>query len=238
MFHAFSQPWPQKPSNRSLLSQLCEIPTLVLKGTKPIFTSSDAQLLFGIAALGSSCTFHGNIQSLELISEVAKQPLPLLVKEFFVPIFAVCIAVYCNGKDDEGNSGKVLRESILQIAKISELERDDLIKKNMVSIVSFLLSLTTSSSYAEMPFFLDETVIICVQTIVDGFIEINNRPLNVCVVDEVNIFRPDRVFKFLLEMHYQILAAIHPRHKCHKLSSIAVLIRIIGQRVVTSSTSK
>ncbi|KAG0493469.1 hypothetical protein HPP92_004463 [Vanilla planifolia] len=77
--------------------------------------------------------WRGNIQSLELISEVAKQPLPLLVKEFFVPIFAVCMAVYCNGKDDEGNSGKVLRESILQIAKISELERDDLIKKNMAS---------------------------------------------------------------------------------------------------------
>ncbi|KAG0491470.1 hypothetical protein HPP92_004868 [Vanilla planifolia] len=207
MFHAFSQPWPQKPSNRSLLSQLCEIPTLVLKVQSLFFTSSDAQLLFGIAALGSSCTFHGNIQSLELISEVAKQPLPLLVKEF------LCQYLRC----------------ALQFIAMERMMK--------VSIVSFLLSLTTSSSYAEMPFFLDETVIICVQTIVDGFIEINNRPLNVCVVDEVNIFRPDRVFKFLLEMHYQILAAIHPRHKCHKLSSIAVLIRIIGQRVVTSSTS-
>ncbi|PKA53876.1 Serine/threonine-protein kinase ATM [Apostasia shenzhenica] len=106
-----------------------------------------------------------------------------------------------------------------------------------VSIVSFLLSLATSSTNAEIPFFNKETVIRSVQTIVDGFLDIDDRPKHLCVVDKINIFRPDRIFKFLLEIHYQIHSVVHPRHKYHGLSSIEALIRIIGHRACASSSS-
>ncbi|XP_020270626.1 serine/threonine-protein kinase ATM [Asparagus officinalis] len=118
-----------------------------------------------------------------------------------------------------------------------ELERDELIKKNMVSIISFLLSLTSSCADPEMPSFTKDTVVLSVQTIVDGFFEMDESPKTVGVVDKINIFRPDRVFKFLVEIHYQITIAIHPRHKCHRLSAIEALIQIIGHRATVSSTS-
>ncbi|KAJ1418257.1 PIK-related kinase [Sesbania bispinosa] len=57
------------------------------------------------------------------------------------------------------------------------------------------------------------------------------------VVDKINIFRPDRVFMFLVEIHYKIAAASHYRHKCHRLAGIEVLISVLGQRVAVLSTS-
>nr|POE61865.1 serine/threonine-protein kinase atm [Quercus suber] len=43
---------------------------------------------------------------------------------------------------------------------------------------------------------------------------------------------------FLVEMHYKIAAAVHHRHKCHRLAGIEVLISIIGHRAAVSSTFK
>ncbi|KAK8913867.1 hypothetical protein KSP39_PZI023607 [Platanthera zijinensis] len=63
---------------------------------------------------------------------VANQSLSMLSREYFVPIFAMCMAVYCNGKHGKEISGEALCDSLLHIAKISELERDVLIKRNMV----------------------------------------------------------------------------------------------------------
>jgi len=83
------------------------------------------------------------------LMQVACKSLPLLAKEFFSPIFAVCFAVHCGDKPGKESGGTVLHSSILHIAEISELERDELIKKNMVwiradcflvlSVVSFLI---------------------------------------------------------------------------------------------------
>ncbi|ONK66300.1 uncharacterized protein A4U43_C06F6270 [Asparagus officinalis] len=109
--------------------------------------------------------------------------------------------------------------------------------RTKVSIISFLLSLTSSCADPEMPSFTKDTVVLSVQTIVDGFFEMDESPKTVGVVDKINIFRPDRVFKFLVEIHYQITIAIHPRHKCHRLSAIEALIQIIGHRATVSSTS-
>ncbi|XP_065624270.1 serine/threonine-protein kinase ATM-like [Quercus suber] len=39
-------------------------------------------------------------------------------------------------------------------------------------------------------------------------------------------------------MHYKIAAAVHHRHKCHRLAGIEVLISIIQYRAAVSSTSK
>lgn len=67
--------------------------------------------------------------------QVSLQPLSVLVREYFVPICALCIAVHCSMKPNKEIGGMALNNLILQIANISELERDELIKKHMVSLL-------------------------------------------------------------------------------------------------------
>ena len=58
------------------------------------------------------------------------------MKDHFVPIFSLCMALHCSKKLNKENGAVVLRSSILHIAEITERERDDLIKKNMVNFYS------------------------------------------------------------------------------------------------------
>ena len=56
-----------------------------------------------------------------------------------------------------------------------------------------------------------------------------------CILwNETTIF----IMQFIVEMHYKIAAAVHHRHKCHRLAGIEVLISILGHRAAVSSTSK
>lgn len=64
--------------------------------------------------------------------QVASQPLAVLVKSQFVPIFAVCMALHCSKRSGWEKGAVVLQSSILHLAEISENERDKLIKKYMV----------------------------------------------------------------------------------------------------------
>ncbi|XP_058091812.1 serine/threonine-protein kinase ATM isoform X2 [Magnolia sinica] len=177
-----------------------------------------------------------NSTDLNWVSTVACQPLAVLAKNHFVPIFAVCMAFHCSTKSDKEKGAMVLRSSILHLAEISEHERDDLIKKQMVTIVSFLLSLSSSAMDPAIPFFSVDTIVLAIRTIVDGFLEMDDHHTNAGVIDKIHIFRPDRVFMFLVEIHHQITAAVPPRHRCHRLSGIEVLTNIIGHRVSVPST--
>jgi ataxia telangiectasia mutated family protein len=58
--------------------------------------------------------------------------LSIIIKKYFVPIFGLCIAVRCGTGPEKDLAETVLCESVLQLGEISELERDDLIKKHMV----------------------------------------------------------------------------------------------------------
>lgn len=78
--------------------------------------------------------------------QATSQPLPLLVKEYLVSIFALCIAVYCNGRPGKDISGTTLCDSILHIAKITELEIDELREIWQVLIVQPLRSAPISYS--------------------------------------------------------------------------------------------
>lgn len=64
--------------------------------------------------------------------QVACQPCADLVKHHFVHIFSISMALHCSKKAGSGKGSRVLGSSILQIAEISEHERDELIKKCMV----------------------------------------------------------------------------------------------------------
>ncbi|XP_042498310.1 serine/threonine-protein kinase ATM isoform X2 [Macadamia integrifolia] len=181
--------------------------------------------------------FGGDTTNLSLLAKVSGQPLRDLAICHFVPIFAVCMALYCSDKKGSEKGAAALQGSLLYIAELTEPERDKLIKKHMVSIVSYILSLASSALKPTIPFFSQDTIVLAIQTVVDGFLETDNHPANICVVDKINIFRPDRVFMFILQMHYKVTEAVHYRHRCHHLSGIHVLINIIGHRVVVPSTS-
>ncbi|XP_010243049.1 PREDICTED: serine/threonine-protein kinase ATM isoform X1 [Nelumbo nucifera] len=179
----------------------------------------------------------GDNTNLKLVSSIAHQPLAALANDHFVPIFAVCMAMHGSRKSGNEMGLVVLQSSILHIAEISEQERDNLIKKHMVSIVSLLFSLASSASDPAVPFFSKETIVFAIQAVVDGFLEMDYCPRNVCVVDKINVFRPDRVFVFIVEMHYKIEAAVHHRHRCDRLSGVDVLVHVIGHRAAVPSTS-
>lgn len=69
------------------------------------------------------------------------QPLSAIIKGYFVPIFGLSIAVRCGTGPEKDLAETVLCESLLQLGEISELERDDLIKKHMVSFTRITFSL-------------------------------------------------------------------------------------------------
>jgi hypothetical protein len=58
------------------------------------------------------------------------------------------------------------------------------------------------------------------------------------VVDKMQVFRPDRVFMLLLQIHYEIHGACHPRHRCHLLASLAAIVTVIDKRAVVTSTCR
>ncbi|PRQ24322.1 putative non-specific serine/threonine protein kinase [Rosa chinensis] len=180
---------------------------------------------------------HGDSSSLSWVARIACQPPAVLVKNHFVQIFSVCMGLHCSKRSGWEKGADVLQNSILHLAQISENERDKLIKKHMVSIVSHILSLASSAPNPTVPFFSRDTIVRGIQTIVDGFLEMEDYATSVCVVDKINIFRPDRVFMFIVELHYRIAAATHHRHTCHRLAGIEVLIDVLGHRAAMASTS-
>ncbi|XP_073048595.1 serine/threonine-protein kinase ATM isoform X20 [Primulina eburnea] len=169
-------------------------------------------------------------------TKVACQPCAALVKSHFVHIFSVCMAMHCSKKAGWERGSRVLETSILLIVNISEHERDELIKKQMVSIVNHTLSLASNSSDCPLPFFSKDTIACTIQTIVDGFLDSEEHSKSFELVDKINIFRPDRVFMFIVDLHYKIAAAAHHWHKCNHLAGIEVLVNLLGHRAVIPST--
>ncbi|PVH39126.1 hypothetical protein PAHAL_5G442300 [Panicum hallii] len=180
---------------------------------------------------------RGDAADLNWISKILSQPLSVIIKRYFVPIFGLSIAARCGTGPEKDLAETALCESLLQLGEISELERDDLIKKHMVSIVAFLLSVSSSAHGPQFPYFSKEIVALSLKTVVDGFVDTMDDDLaNTVVIDKINIFRADRVFKFLLAIHQHVADACHPRHMCHRLCAIEVLIDVLGHRVVLEST--
>lgn len=180
---------------------------------------------------------HGDTSNLNWVAKIACEPLADLVKNHFVPIFSISMALHCSERSGSELGAVVLQSSILHLAEISEIERDKLIKKHLVSIVSHIISLASSASDPAVPFFSRDTIVHAVRTVVDGFLEMEDCSRSAGVVDKINIFRPDRVFMFIVELHYKIAAAVRHRHQCHRLAGVEVLINVLGHRAAVSSTS-
>ncbi|KAL6583807.1 hypothetical protein OROMI_003096 [Orobanche minor] len=174
--------------------------------------------------------------NLQWISKVARLPCADLVKYHFVDIFSVCMALHCSKKAGCNNGSSVLGSYILRIAEISEHERDELIKKRMVSIVNQTLSLASSVSDPPLPFFSKDTIESAIRTVVDGFLDSEDQSRSCNLMDKINIFRPDRVFMFILDIHYKVTAAAYHWHKFNHLSGVEVLVNLLGDRTAIPST--
>ncbi|XP_047965261.1 serine/threonine-protein kinase ATM [Salvia hispanica] len=174
--------------------------------------------------------------NIKWVAKVACQPSADLVKQHFVHIFSISMALHCSKKAGSGNGYRVLGTYILQIAELSEHERDELIKKRMVSIVNQTLSLASSVSDPPLPFFSKDTIASAVQTVVDGFLDGEDQSRSHNLADKINIFRPGRVFTFIVDMHYKVTTAAHHRHKCNHLAGIEVLVNLLGFRAAIPST--
>ncbi|XP_021718930.1 serine/threonine-protein kinase ATM-like isoform X2 [Chenopodium quinoa] len=194
-------------------------------------------LLFCCPWLLPALVLHGDSANLQCLAELTRQSVPVLVRSHFVPVFSICMVLYCSKMAGWEKGSAALQSKILHFAEISEDERDMLIKKHMVTIVCQILSLASSASDTMVPLFSRKIVELAVRTVVDGFMELDNHSSIEGVVDKINVFRPDRVFMLLVELHYKVTAAVHERHRSHRLAGIEVLISILGHRVAVPSTS-
>nr|GMC69889.1 serine/threonine-protein kinase ATM isoform X2 [Ipomoea batatas] len=75
---------------------------------------------------------HGDVSNLNWIAKIVRLPPPAIVRNHFVQIFSVCMALHCSKNPEREKGSTVLESSILKIAEMSENERDKLIKKQMV----------------------------------------------------------------------------------------------------------
>lgn len=72
---------------------------------------------------------HEDNSNLNWVAKISGQPLEVMVKDHFVPIFSVGMALHCSQAAGWENGAMTLQCSILSLAKISESDRDKLIKK-------------------------------------------------------------------------------------------------------------
>ncbi|VFQ85890.1 unnamed protein product [Cuscuta campestris] len=179
---------------------------------------------------------HGDVCNLNWIAQIINLPPSAIVKNHFVQIFSVCMALHCSKNTVREKGSAVLESSILKVGEMSESERDKLIKKQMVAIVNNIFSLASCTSDPVLPYFSKDTIAQAIVTVVDGFLEMNDSSRSFGVIDNINVFRADRVFMFIVEMHYKIATAAHYRHKCNWLAGIEVIIDVLEQRVAVSST--
>ncbi|GAB4845684.1 hypothetical protein Ancab_039087 [Ancistrocladus abbreviatus] len=169
--------------------------------------------------------------NLDWVANITGQSLAVLVKDQFVPIFSICMALHCSRKPGWEKGTAVLRSLILRIAEMSEDERDKLIKKHMMQLLRFIprVQLSMQSKQLLMASWR------CTIPLIVAHME--DCTTMVGVVDRINIFRPDRVFMLIVDMHYKVTAAVNQRHRCHRLSGLEALINILGQRAAVASTS-
>ncbi|XP_073048592.1 serine/threonine-protein kinase ATM isoform X17 [Primulina eburnea] len=139
----------------------CGVSLVALVEARDIFTSNLEPMNFikyCCPWLLPALILQEDANSLKWVAKVACQPCAALVKSHFVHIFSVCMAMHCSKKAGWERGSRVLETSILLIVNISEHERDELIKKQMVSIVNHTLSLASNSSDCPLPFFSKDTI--------------------------------------------------------------------------------
>ncbi|XP_024025502.1 serine/threonine-protein kinase ATM-like [Morus notabilis] len=104
------------------LAAVVEIRQLFVADSEPSYF-----MLYCCNWLLPTLVLHGDSSNLSWVSKIAGQPLSILVKDHFVQIFSICIELHCSNTSDGHKGADVLQNSILQLAQISESERDTLL---------------------------------------------------------------------------------------------------------------
>ncbi|CAM6085267.1 unnamed protein product [Calypogeia fissa] len=186
-----------------------------------------------------SLIYYERVDQIRWLATTLSLSAPALVKQHFQSIFAGILPLHLGS--DEGlqtRAARALQVSMLELANISEDERDTLIQKRMVQIVGSLFRLCSARGKPQLPYFPKERTVLAIKTVVDGFFDSDQVSQGENVIDKMQVFRPDRVFKLLLELHFDLFTALHPRHRRNLLTSLAALIQVLDKRVIVPSTCR
>ncbi|KAH7439431.1 hypothetical protein KP509_04G060500 [Ceratopteris richardii] len=220
------------------LPTLVEIKDLLVCNSEPVdFLNYSASMMLPPLLL------YDRDDELTWLSKVVSKPVSTLVKDSFVAIFSTLLPMYCHGSEKGRESAhSVLQGKMLTVANLSEDDRDILIRKHMVSIVNSLFQLCSVADSPQFPLYTKQAIISSVQTVVDGFCGRDDFTPEVDehggVKDALKIFRSDRVFMFILQIHLQLESSFSPRHKRDKLAGLECLIDVIQNNIKVPSTCR
>eukprot|EP00850_Spirogloea_muscicola_P022712 SM000308S11822 [mRNA] locus=s308:82698:105864:+ [translate_table: standard] len=176
-------------------------------------------------------------EDITYIAKVLNISTPKLVMDNFAPTFGAILPLYqTNVKEDTVKASSVLQGLMLEVAEISENERDLLISKKLLSIVSVILSHTSVNEEPKLQQYSKQVIVEALRTVIDGFWQGEEPSQPRSLIDQMNILRPDRVFTLLLRLHHELERAICPRHKKHQLAALGAFVDVLQKRVVEPST--
>ncbi|KAL2608088.1 hypothetical protein R1flu_026661 [Riccia fluitans] len=183
--------------------------------------------------------FCGRTEEITWLAKALSVSVPELMKQHFVSIFSGILPLHLGSTKGIGKqAANALQVSMLSLAEITEDERDALIQKQMVPIVCALFGLCSARDKPVLPYFTKQTIITSVKTVVDGFLESEQVSQDDILVDKMQIFRADRVFLLLLQLHQDMVAAHHSRHRRNVLTGLGALIQVLELRVAVPSTCR
>ncbi|KAL3675793.1 hypothetical protein R1sor_025741 [Riccia sorocarpa] len=183
--------------------------------------------------------FCGRSEQISWLAKVLAISVPELMKQHFVSIFAGILPLHLGSAKGIGRqAADALQVSMLTLADITEDERDALIQRQLVPIVCALFGLCSTREKPVLPYFTKERIVTSVKTVVDGFLESEQVSQDDRLVDKMQIFRADRVFLLLLQLHQDMVAAHHARHRRNILLCLGALIQVLELRVAVPSTCR
>ncbi|GJP48207.1 hypothetical protein CLOM_g7479 [Closterium sp. NIES-68] len=193
----------------------------------------------------------GRDSDVQWLAEVLQTSVPALLKDTFSDVFASLLPFRQSELDTwqkEVATG-VLKTGMLALAGWSEADRDELLTKHMVPIIATLLRLTCTHQHPSLPYFPAHTIraTIChlLDTTVDSAPSTSTTRVppsaappctSLLLTDRLNILRPANVFTLLLSLHKAAVAACSPRHRCHVIAALSVLVDLLADRVTAPPT--
>ncbi|CAI5991615.1 unnamed protein product, partial [Closterium sp. NIES-65] len=190
----------------------------------------------------------GRKSDVQFLAEALQAPVPRLLKESFPHVVAALLPFRQSELDtwQKEAATRVLTTGLLATAGWSEAERDQLLTKHMVPIITSLLQHTSSQQHPSLPSFPTACIRATICTLVDSTADSRASSNSIStsalpsapplVSDHLNILRPANVFPLLLALHKAAVAACSPRHRCHIIAALSVLVDILGNRVTVPPT--
>ncbi|CAI5957055.1 unnamed protein product [Closterium sp. NIES-64] len=173
---------------------------------------------------------------MQFLAEALQAPVPRLLKESFPHVVAALLPFGQSELDtwQKEAATRVLTTGLLATAGWSEAERDQLLTKHMVPIITSLLQHTSSQQHPSLPSFptacIRATICTLVDSTADSHASSNSNIPRVSPISSLSLYQ------LLLALHKAAVAACSPRHRCHIIAALSVLVDILGNRVTVPPT--